>query len=182
MKGHPLYPASCALMISCICFISNPAQAQTQTGNETVNQLDKQGKKQGLWIEQGGIKEIYYRDGLKEGVFKSYFRKDGKLEALGSYKHGMLAGDWYYFDELGCLLMIEQAITLNATVKVDRGDGTLVTPSYSSYYKGYYKNGMLKEEGRALYSESIELGDYVKQGPWKYYDEGGKLVKEENHK
>ncbi|MFI5164718.1 MAG: toxin-antitoxin system YwqK family antitoxin [Bacteroidia bacterium] len=42
---------------------------------------------------------------------------------------------------------------------------------YSS--KEYYENGNIKEEGEVVYSEG--LGDYQKNGKWKFYDENGNI-------
>ncbi len=45
---------------------------------------------------------------------------------------------------------------------------------YSS--KEYYDNGNLKEEGPMIYNEG--LGDYQKNGKWKFYNENGSLKEE----
>ncbi len=45
---------------------------------------------------------------------------------------------------------------------------------YSS--KEYYDNGNIKEEGPMIYNEG--MGDYQKNGKWKFYDESGKLKEE----
>jgi len=45
---------------------------------------------------------------------------------------------------------------------------------YSS--REYYDNGNLKEEGTMIYNEG--MGDYQKNGKWKFYDETGKLKEE----
>lgn len=124
MKDHLIHLLSiCILMSGYSVSASNFMQAQLVQGDmmvaersdtlktPLVNQKDKQGRRQGLWIERDGLREIYYRDGLKDGVAKTYFVKTGKLEVLG-----------------------------------------------------------------------IEFGDFFRLGPWKYYNEEGKLIKEENHK
>lgn len=45
--------------------------------------------------------------------------------------------------------------------------------------KEFYPTGTPKLEGEAQYSES--LLDYIRTGTWKYYDEKGKLVKQEEY-
>lgn len=45
---------------------------------------------------------------------------------------------------------------------------------YSS--KEYYDNGNIKEEGETIFNSG--LGDYQKNGKWKFYDESGKLKEE----
>ena len=47
---------------------------------------------------------------------------------------------------------------------------------YSS--KEYYDNGNLKEEGPMVYNEGI--GDYQKNGKWKFYNEDGSLKEEKS--
>lgn len=44
--------------------------------------------------------------------------------------------------------------------------------------KEYYDNGNLKEEGQMIYNEGV--GDYQKNGKWKFYDETGKLKEEKS--
>lgn len=45
---------------------------------------------------------------------------------------------------------------------------------YSS--KEYYDNGNIKEEGETIFNSGV--GDYQKNGKWKFYDESGKLKEE----
>jgi len=52
---------------------------------------------------------------------------------------------------------------------------------FKSYIKVYHKNGLLAEEGLGLYDESVQI-DFYMFGTWKYYDETGKLTREENYK
>ncbi|GAB4455690.1 MAG: hypothetical protein OHK0036_19390 [Bacteroidia bacterium] len=46
-------------------------------------------------------------------------------------------------------------------------------------YKEFYENGNIKEEGTLNFRKDI--GDYVKNGEWKLYDESGKLMKSVNY-
>lgn len=46
--------------------------------------------------------------------------------------------------------------------------------NYSS--KEYYDNGTIKEEGQIIYN--AQVGDYQKNGKWKFYDESGALKEE----
>ncbi len=45
--------------------------------------------------------------------------------------------------------------------------------------KEYFENGKIKSEGETVYNE--DLLDYQQSGKWLYYDENGKLVKEETY-
>ena len=62
---------------------------------------------QGLWLEDDGYREVYYKDGVVDGIFRSYSRKTGTLLSIGWYCKGMLSGRWFYFDEQGKLLRID---------------------------------------------------------------------------
>ena len=121
------------------------------------------------------MKHTIYKDGLKDGVFKVYNRKNEKLSGLGEFTDGEKSGTWYYFDETSHLILIEYDIKENINYTRLRDDGVEVTPEFTSLVKFYYSNGYIKEEGRVLYSEDIEI-DYYKTGIWKYYDETGKLI------
>jgi antitoxin component YwqK of YwqJK toxin-antitoxin module len=46
-------------------------------------------------------------------------------------------------------------------------------------YREYYENGRVKEEGQKFFNPS--LNDYPMAGTWKYYDEQGKLIMEEDY-
>ena len=72
-----------------------------------LNNLDSCGRRQGLWLEDDGYREVYYKDGVVDGIFRSYSRKTGTLLSIGWYCKGMLSGRWFYFDEQGKLLRID---------------------------------------------------------------------------
>lgn len=143
--------------------------------NENVNLYDANGLKTGLWIEDNGLKEIYYKKGKRNGIFRSYSKKSGKLDCLGECLDNQRIGTWYYFHENGHLILIEKDICINhETTTTDFGSE--ITPKFRSYVVLYYPNGEKKEEGIALYDEDIEI-DYFKSNNWKYYDEFGNLIK-----
>lgn len=122
----------------------------------------------GLISSEKGLKETYYKKGEKNGVFKSYIRKTGKLGALGFYENDVPVGTWYYFDDDSRILMIEEKKGINKDKQVNI-DGKLHKPKYQSYVKLYDpKTGLLKSEGLALYFDDIEI-DYYRYGPWKEY-------------
>jgi len=156
-------------------------RTQQQTKDTSINKKDSQGKKQGLWIEDNGLKEIYYLNGLKNGVYKSYFQKTGKLEALGWYEQDKSTGNWCYFDEASRLFIVENKLGSNKEIKVRNDEGTFILLPFKSFVKVYHKNGVLAKEGLALYDEDIEI-DFYMHAIWKYYDEAGKLIREENYK
>lgn len=193
MKGKLLYISIWALLSGCGGSASSSAQELKQavadttktkkenTLDPTLNRKDGQGKKQGLWIESNGLKEIYYLNGQKNGIYKSYFKKTGKLEALGEYENNKPKGTWYYFDETSRLFMIEVKLDENKEIKVKNDEGSYILLLHKSMIKVYGKNGLLVKEGMGLYDEDVQI-DFYMFGTWKYYDETGKLIKEENYK
>jgi antitoxin component YwqK of YwqJK toxin-antitoxin module len=173
------------IVICLVCFVFVFSTSQCQTNNQSTfnctdcNQKNAQGKKTGLWIEDNGLREVYYKNNKRDGLYKTYSRKTGKLSALGEYKNGDKSGTWFYFNEKSQLIMIEKELSLNTENSVKRDDGVKITPKFKSYIIFYYTTGNIKEEGVALYDEDIEI-DFFKSGQWKYYDKEGKLIKTEN--
>ncbi len=155
------------------CCLSNfNAVGQTEPCN--TNKLNSNEEKEGLWVENKGLTLVYYQDGLRNGIYVNYNRKNGKIHAFGEYHKGLPSGKWYFFNDDGILLSTEEGIELNSKYKRLRDDGVEITPKFTSYVQNFYPNGILKEEGRVLYSEDIEI-DFFKTGTWKYYDTNGKL-------
>jgi antitoxin component YwqK of YwqJK toxin-antitoxin module len=147
---------------------------------QNANNVDSLGRKQGLWIERKGQAEAYYKDDLRNGVFKAYNRKNGKLSGFGEYKEGVKSGIWYYFDNSSYLILIESNIRKNERLTRIRDDAKAIKPINISYAKFYYPSGTIKKEGLVLYDEDIEI-DYYKTGQWKYYTENGKLLEVKAH-
>jgi len=77
--------------------------------------------------------------------------------------------------------MIEIKLGVNKEVKVKNDESRYILLPHKSMIKIYGKNGLLVKEGIGLYGEDVQL-DFYMFGSWKYYDETGKLVKEENYK
>nr|WP_295868822.1 hypothetical protein [uncultured Chitinophaga sp.] len=120
----------------------------------------------GLVISKDGFTEAYYHKGKKNGIYKSYTRKTGKLAALGFYENDVPVGTWYYFDDDSRILMIEERRGFNKDKQV-KIDGTLHKPKYLSYLRLYDpQTGLLKSEGLVLYFDDIEI-EYYKYGEWK---------------
>ena len=153
-----------------LSFFSLKVTAQSDT---IVNQLNHNLKKDGLWIENKGLIEAYYENGIKNGTFKSYYR-NGKLSGFGEYTNGVETGTWYYFDEAGHLIMQVNQINKNKNLFRIRGDGVKITPELISYVKLYYPSGLVEKEGFVIYDGDIEI-DYYETGIWKYYDKQGVL-------
>jgi hypothetical protein len=138
------------------------------------------GRKVGLWVEEDGAIEAYYKDGVRDGVFRGYERDILRLITFGEYKNGDPIGTWYYFDREGYLSWVEKEIGKNPGLTVKRDDGKLIIPKFKSYIIEYYPNGMIKAEGMALHYGTPQI-DFFKKGLWKYYDPSGKSTKTEDN-
>lgn len=147
----------------------------------SVNQLDSNGLRTGMWISSywSTLYERYYKNGLRHGVYVNYSCEDG--ESLSAF--GEEDGDIYLFDGAGFLTMVGKYICRNEEeVENWSIEGLLEKPKHRIYITEYYRNGEKKVEGELLYFDSIEIEGYdYKVGVWKYYDDLGRLVKEENN-
>jgi hypothetical protein len=127
---------------------------------DTLNCVDKLGKKQGRWVnhidelrgEPGFEEEGLFKDGRKEGTWRIYSLQ-GDLIGLEFYKWGNKNGVCQYFGINGTLLREESWIALNPNKVYD----TLVVEDINHLDK--YKTVIVKNEGVA-----------IKDGTWKFYD------------
>jgi len=138
------------------------------------------GNKVGLWVENNGQIEVYYKDGLRDGVFRLYEGNTWRLTLFGEFRNGRRVGIWYFFDREGYLYWVEKDIGENLGLSVKRDDGKSIVPKFRSYITEYYPNGVVKAEGIALYNEDPVI-DYFKKGIWKYYDASGRPIRTEDH-
>lgn len=143
---------------------------------DKVNQLNNKGQKVGYWIEDRGYDtiELYYKNGQKSGVFKSYSKK-GILSAFGEYVNGEITGTWYYFGDKGHLMMIQKDFSINTDTVILDNKKKYVFP-HKCYTITYYPSGVIQEEGVLLWNTDPEMDDVRKYGEWKYYDETGRLI------
>lgn len=148
---------------------------------QSINQSDKYGGKTGLWIQNNGLVEVYYKDDRLDGIYKSYYQLNGKLEVFGQFTYDVKSGEWFYFDESSHLIFKESDIKNNVQESVVRGDVEMIrTHKYSSFIQFYYPDGSIKEEGRVFYDEDIEI-DFTKTGTWTYYNLDGEVIKVEEN-
>ncbi|MPM05119.1 hypothetical protein SDC9_51405 [bioreactor metagenome] len=117
---------------------------------------------------------VYYKDGTLRSKVE-YRRKNpikwidyypnGNVEFIEEYDNSMeyyIKYNFYFMN--GSPQSILELVDKNERI-------------YTS--KTYYKNGQLKEEG--LRQLNASLGDYVRIGDWKFYDEEGKLTSSHNY-
>ena len=139
------------------------------------------GVRTGAWVTSAGsangdeyIVTELYKNGKKDGKWSGENREEGIFRE-GLYKQDQKAGRWItqqYYAETGTaeLGKLQHMITENYK------KGALV----KCVKEEYHQNGKLKSKGEcAVTNGSCDPG--AKKGKWKYYDEQGKMTKEETH-
>lgn len=128
---------------------------------DDVNQMDENGRRQGLWIRhpengQMGFKG-FYKDGLPNGEFV-YFDAQGRTLAKGCYVNKKKDGKWQYFN------VIDDSPLLVETYKSGVLDGL---------YEEYYPNGTIKVRGK--YTAG------TRTGKWETFDPEGNVISVDEH-
>ncbi len=112
---------------------------------------------------------VYYKDGTMRS--KVEYRKKNAIKWIDYYPNGNLEfieeydNNMEYYIKYNFYFMNGKPQSLLEIVDKDKR-------IYTS--KVYYKNGQLKEEG--LRQLNASLGDYVRIGEWKFYDDQGNLT------
>ncbi|MCI1682499.1 MAG: hypothetical protein LKI39_08085 [Bacteroides sp.] len=153
--------------------------AQSESTKE-INQYNKKGQKEGLWKDtiNNRLRETYFKNGIKSGIYKQYNLKK-ELLIFGEYCKGKMCGTWYFFGNTGHIWTIFKDFTKNTYSIINEGDKKKYIPDYKCYSISYYPNGNIRDEGTLLWSEgeSPESDSSVEYGEWKYYNNTGKLIK-----
>lgn len=149
------------------------AQKFETYGNDTINYVDADGKKQGLWIyfydpEKTKIQQRgKFIDNMKNGVWEIFY-PDGKLQSRVTYKNNIVYGNVQNYYPNGKL----------------QEEGFWKINKWVGEYKYYYENGQLKyhwffddngqRTGKQLYY--YENGKKQIEGEWLQGKEQGKIV------
>ena len=140
---------------------------------DTLNIVDKNGKKQGRWVnkyeqvrgEPGYEEQGFYVDNKKEGQWQ-IFSLMGDLQAIENYRWGNKNGRSMYFTPFGQPLREESWKAVNPDNPYDTVDVyDLIDPT------------------RVIDRVVVKLdGHTLKHGTWKYYDpEWGTVLKTEEY-
>ncbi len=157
-----------------LAFLSFNVKAQFKTyslntNGDTINAVNKEGQKTGKWVYRveelrgnpGYEEEGVYVKGQKNGFWRKY-NLDGDLIAVEHYKMGGKDGLQQYYTFLGNLEREENWRGYNPDSPYD------TIPVYGSGSNEILEMKIVKAEP---YS--------VKHGPWKYYDDQGRLMRVE---
>jgi hypothetical protein len=159
------------LLITNLSGFSQWKDYQLNSKGDTLNRVDLQGKKQGIWVnrveslrgEPGYEEEGQYVDDRKEGLWKM-FNLMGDLVGRENYRWGFKDGICQYYSKHGELVLEQGWKALNP----DKAYDTIEVEDLDKLDS--YHTVVVKNEGASL-----------KHGTWKYYDsQSGTLVRTEN--
>ncbi|MDR0364541.1 MAG: toxin-antitoxin system YwqK family antitoxin [Bacteroidales bacterium] len=145
------------------------------------NQVDAQGKRQGLWEERTGNKTMkgYYKDGEKVGTWAE-LQNSGKIGQIESYVDGKKYGLFLEFDRNGTLVeqsFYKEDLLDGISTKYQGSRIASETPYKAGKVDGmkklFYNNGKKQEE-------SMMKND-VREGVTKWYDQQENMVAEYNY-
>ena len=127
---------------------------------DTLNGVDKNGKKQGKWVirhdemrgEPGFEEEGIYVNDRKEGTWRKFTLQGDKF-GEENYRWGFKDGESKYYNITGDVLREESWRAFNPDKVYDTIDVEDVVMA------DHYTKTIIKNEGSSL-----------KHGPWKYYD------------
>jgi antitoxin component YwqK of YwqJK toxin-antitoxin module len=156
---------------------------------EKTNQLDANGKRQGLWkgVHEESKRPRYqgvFKDGKEIGVFK-YFddTKAGSLIAIRDFSKGDGSCYTIFYDQKSNIVSEGKLVN-----KVAEGEWKYYHfESNDLMTKETYKKGKLNGVKQVFYrntvlAESSNYKDGILDGAYKKYAENGKLLEESNYK
>jgi hypothetical protein len=161
------------VFVCLIISISTSAQLKNYiigVKGDTLNRVDGNGLKQGRWVshvdalrgEPGYEEEGMYKDGKKEGTWRSY-SLEGDLLSVENYKWGYKNGQCQYFNLFG-RVREESWKAIDPKNPYD----TIDVPDLNT---------------DAVYKRVVKVDAFtVKHGNWNYYDpQTGAIVKSEEY-
>lgn len=148
--------------------------------NDTINRTDRNGRRQGYWVQKypdGHIRyEGYFRDGLPSGLFKRYY-ENNTIQSMLFYSKDGREADAIFFHPSGFIAAAGKYINQKKEGKWE---------FFSSVVRGYkvteeeYLNNMrnglsIKYYPDKTVAERTEYINNVKHGEWLQYHENGRL-------
>lgn len=181
MKSRLIMVALCTAL--CAQYSSSLSSIEPVPGQRaTSNQVDKSGRRHGLWIEEDKERRYarFYNSGTLNGLYTEHMLRDRKPQCIGHFENGIARGQWVYFRGDGSLEYIVFIARENSKKRIRNAARKWIIPRYSCWLQLYRMNGTVVKEGEAVYDESVEV-DYYMVGKWRYFDENGDVVREEDY-
>ena len=152
----------------------------------------------GFYIEgQLKVYKNFYPNGQVERDFKGIdlarssikmYYEDGSLRAEGKYFRGDISYwvDYYKDGKISYKEEYHKSMLYHLEISSYHENGKLKTQMLQTHKKKltytkdeYHSNGQISIDGQVIFNKSNH--DYTPTGTWKYYDENGKLTKEEKY-
>ncbi len=185
------------ILLITITFSYGQWKSYTIYKGDTINKIDQQGRKQGLWIffnpqYKGGIVQIgHYKNNMKEGLWTIYYPNgnikakitfhhnrqygpvvlyypNGKVNEQGYWKGNRWVGEYKYFYENGNPMYVWHYNEKGLRTGIQK----YYFPNGNLYIVGTWKNG--KEDGQI--KEYYEDGHLKKISYWKNGQLNGKVL------
>jgi len=134
--------------------------------NDTINIIDKDSLKQGIWKEfwsNGDLKsEVFYKNNKKQGLEINWFDEPDCVELEAYYKDGMLDGPSIYYTKK-CKKNVFQTFKngLKEGLELEyypnghiKAEGKYKKGNLDGYYRVYDKNGVFAFESRSSDNET----------------------------
>lgn len=164
--------------------------SQEKSGNsvfdygQEINKYNTNGQKENLWIsdDRDPTSFGWFLNGKREGLHFAWYLYSNTVDQIQFFCQDspiLYLG----IDEQGRVLSI-MICGINNEFSIRNLDGSFYMPRYKSYCKSYFPDGRLKSEGFLVWNigDEIVMGDQVKCGIWKYYDQNGRIsIKEYPH-
>lgn len=148
---------------------------------QTINDYNAKGQKEGLWIlESESLTSFgWFLNGEKEGLHFAWYHDSNTIDQIELF-HQDSPTLYLGIDELGRILSV-MVCGINNEFSIMNVDGSLYMPWYKSYCKTFFPDGRLASEGFLVWNigDEIVMGNQVKCGVWRYYDQTGRMTTEE---
>ena len=150
---------------------------------ETVNKVNADGKKEGLWIERVDryLRCYQYKNGVRHGAFCIFDMYRNEVFGTGEYMNGIYSGTWMFFLDGNLSDICRDFKKFDTPIPIPAVHLAIGNCEYQCYSIGYHPNGTKSDEGLYIFNEGELLSDPYQYGVWKFYDESGKLIQTKNY-
>ncbi len=139
------------------------------------------------YYENGQVERCFSSTDLKQANLEIFY-DDGKLQSSINYYDGNPQNQYDFFRNGSPEYVEENDKNIEFLYKrnsyyengLPASMFELIDKKSKKYMKKeFYENGRVKEEGSMFFRK--DLGDYLKDGAWTYYDEKGNATKTESY-
>lgn len=150
---------------------------------ETVNKINADGKKEGLWIERVDkfLCFYQYKNGIRHGSYCVFDMYRNEVFEIGEFTNGSYSGTWMMFLDGNLSGICRDFKKFDTPIPIPSVHHALGNCEYQCYSIGYHPNGTKSREGLIIYEDGEFIQNSYRYGVWKFYDESGKLIRTKNY-